>query len=211
MYAMSLTYPQKVTLYQVGDLTEGASFNNFLDGIDASYCTYLGGNDPTQDGIYPDPAPAGPGVYKGPEDCGRYAPSSVFSISYSFNEADLSPFYTTRQCNEYMKLGLQGVTVLYSSGDYGVAGNGNQCIDRTTGAYNDGENNFSVIKEKHEKLTECKGKDGRFNPSFPGTCPCKFSSKLVDRALYLLISRRHLRRRNPNSSRSYRNTTRDRR
>jgi tripeptidyl-peptidase I len=51
-----------------------------------------------------------------------------------------------------MKLGLQGVTVLYSSGDYGVAGNGGQCIDPTTGQYNDGSS-------------------GIFNPSFPGTCP----------------------------------------
>jgi tripeptidyl-peptidase-1 len=38
-----------------------------------------------------------------------------------------------------MKLGLQGVTFLYSSGDYGVAGNGGQCIDPTTGEYNNGE------------------------------------------------------------------------
>jgi len=55
-----------VTLYQVGDLIEGASFNNFLDAIDGSYCTYEGGDDPTQDSIYPDPS--GPG-YEGPENC----------------------------------------------------------------------------------------------------------------------------------------------
>ena len=30
---MTLVYPQKVTLYQVGDLVEGASFNNFLVSI----------------------------------------------------------------------------------------------------------------------------------------------------------------------------------
>lgn len=29
-YGMALVYPQKVTLYQVGDVVEGASFNNFL-------------------------------------------------------------------------------------------------------------------------------------------------------------------------------------
>ena len=40
-------YPQTVTLYQTGDLVEGASFNNFLDGIDASYCTSGGGDNPT--------------------------------------------------------------------------------------------------------------------------------------------------------------------
>jgi tripeptidyl-peptidase-1 len=39
-------YPQKFTLYQTGDDVEGASFNNFLDAIDASYCTYDGGDNP---------------------------------------------------------------------------------------------------------------------------------------------------------------------
>jgi len=147
-YSMTLVYPQKVTLYQVGDLVEGASFNNFLDAIDGSYCTYEGGDDPTQDAVYPDLNATG---YKGPENCGTYAPTKVISTSYSYNEADLTPFYEQRQCNEYMKLGLLGVSVLYSSGDYGVAGNGGQCI-AANGSFNNGTS-------------------GRFNPSFPGTCP----------------------------------------
>ncbi|KAH0016835.1 subtilisin-like protein, partial [Aureobasidium melanogenum] len=147
-YAMTLIYPEKVTLYQVGDLVEGASFNNFLDAIDASYCTYEGGDDPSQDAVFPDPAAGG---YKGNENCGTFAPAKVISTSYSYNEADLTPFYEKRQCDEYMKLGLMGTSVLYSSGDYGVAGNGGQCI-AANGTYN-------------------SGKDGRFNPSFPGTCP----------------------------------------
>jgi tripeptidyl-peptidase I len=42
-----LVYPQKVTLYQVGDDYEGASFGDFLDAIDSSYCTYAGGDSPT--------------------------------------------------------------------------------------------------------------------------------------------------------------------
>lgn len=54
-YGMTLVYPQKVTLYQVGDIYEGASFNDFLDAIDASYCSYEGGDDPDQDAAYPDP------------------------------------------------------------------------------------------------------------------------------------------------------------
>ncbi|KAF8852704.1 subtilisin-like protein [Acephala macrosclerotiorum] len=40
-----------------------------------------------------------------------------------------------------MKLGLQGVTMLFSSGDYGIAGNGNQCCASpqcSDGVYNDG-------------------------------------------------------------------------
>ena len=146
-YAMALINPQKTTLYQVGDLVEGASFNNFLDAIDGSYCTYMGGDDPTQDATYPDPF----GGYQGPENCGGFAATKVISTSYGYNEADLTAAYEMRQCNEYMKLGLAGTTILYSSGDFGVAGNGGQCIG-PDGKYND-------------------GKSGMFNPSFPGTCP----------------------------------------
>lgn len=78
-YSMNLvTNRQNVTLYQVGDLVEGlnsvritpllsdrgwaptgASFNNFLDAIDGSYCTFDGGDDPSKDGVYPDTQPGG--------------------------------------------------------------------------------------------------------------------------------------------------------
>ncbi|WQF82909.1 Putative peptidase S53, activation domain, Sedolisin domain, peptidase S8/S53 domain superfamily [Colletotrichum destructivum] len=141
-FAMALIFPQQTTLYQVGDLNQGASFNNFLDAIDGSYCTFQGGGskDPNIDGQY------------GPKVCGSAPLVNVISTSYGFNEADLGRKYVERQCAEYMKLGLQGVTVLYSSGDSGVAGNGQQCIDTQTGAYNE-------------------GKTGIFNPSFPGGCP----------------------------------------
>ncbi|KAH0829140.1 peptidase S8/S53 domain-containing protein [Lanmaoa asiatica] len=119
-YGMGLVGPsQMVTLYQVGDMVEGASFNNFLDALDASYCYFEGGDDPTQDAVYPDPYGGG---YEGPEACGTALLANVISTSYSYNEADLTPFYTARQCAEYAKLGLMGVTILYSSGDYGVAG-----------------------------------------------------------------------------------------
>lgn len=154
-YAMSLVYPQKVTLYQVGDLVQGASFNNFLDAIDGSYCTYEGGDDPTQDGIYPDPYGNGTGAYKGPENCGGYAATKVISTSYGSNEHDFTPFYLQRQCNEYAKLGLMGVSVLYSSGDYGVAGERGECIDGS------GPDAPYILN----------GTSGRFTPSFPGTCP----------------------------------------
>jgi tripeptidyl-peptidase-1 len=142
-FAMALIFPQQATLYQVGDLIQGASFNNFLGSIDGSYCTFEGGNspDPNVDGQY--------GARIG---CGGFAATKVISTSYSYNEADLGARYEQRQCAEYMKLGLQGVTVLYSSGDNGVAGNGATCIDPVTGAYNNGT-------------------AGIFNPSFPGSCP----------------------------------------
>jgi tripeptidyl-peptidase-1 len=94
-YGMTLVWPQKVTLFQVGDMVEGASFNNFLDGIDASYCTYEGGDDPNQDAIYPDPYNY-TGAYEGPESCGEYTPTWVISTSYAYNEADLTYAYEQR-------------------------------------------------------------------------------------------------------------------
>ena len=148
-YGMTLVNPISVTLFQVGDNIESGSFNTFLDALDASYCTFEGGDDPTQDPPYPDPTAGG---YKGPRQCGGAAATKVISTSYGYNEADLTPFYEMRQCQEYAKLGLAGTSVLYSSGDYGVAGNGGQCIDPATGMYNNGTS-------------------GLFNPSFPGTCP----------------------------------------
>ncbi|KAG6381966.1 peptidase S8/S53 domain-containing protein [Boletus reticuloceps] len=147
-YGMSLvTGNQTVTLYQVGDAVNGASMNNFLDAIDGSYCTLDGGDDPLQDIVYPDILPGG---YMGPEACGTVEPTYVISTSYSYNEADLGPFYAERQCAEYAKLGLMGITVLYSSGDNGVAGNSDLCL-------------ISNHTQSHDGYI--------FNPTFPGTCP----------------------------------------
>jgi tripeptidyl-peptidase-1 len=147
-YAMTLvTKGQNVTLYQVGDSVEGGSFNTFLDALDGTYCTFDGGDDPAQDPTYPDTASGG---YSGAEDCGTVKPANVISTSYGYNEADLSAAYAIRQCNEYGKLGLMGVTFLFSSGDWGVAGNGGYCLNA------DGS----------------QSPDGTvFNPSFPATCP----------------------------------------
>ncbi|KAF9036333.1 peptidase S8/S53 domain-containing protein [Panaeolus papilionaceus] len=145
-----------VTLYQVGDLPQGATFNNLLDALDGSYCSFLGGDDPTQDGWYPDEYPGG---YRNATDCGIVKPANVISTSYGYNEADLSLFYATRQCMEYAKLGLMGVTVIYSSGDSGVAGNGDFCLNP------DGSHRISL-------LFSSQSEEGRiFNPGFPSTCP----------------------------------------
>ncbi|KAF1992112.1 subtilisin-like protein [Aulographum hederae CBS 113979] len=152
-YAMVLSYPQNVTLYQVGDTVNGASFNNFLDAIDGSYCEYEGGDDLQQDPQYPDTSGA-EGAYTGPKDCGTFEPAKVISTSYGYDEVALTAPYEERQCEEYAKLGLQGVSILYSSGDYGVAGNYGQCVDSDSGSlfYNDGTS-------------------GSFVPGFPATCP----------------------------------------
>lgn len=115
LHKQTLVYPQQVSLFQTGDGESGASFNNFLDAIDASYCTYDGGDVSGVDGTYPDSKPGG---YKS-QDCGLYTPPSVISTSYGTTEADFTYSYAARQCYEYMKLGLAGVTILYSSGDDG--------------------------------------------------------------------------------------------
>jgi len=55
--AYSIIYPQEVRLYQVGDgvnVDSVGTFNIFLDALDASYCTYLGGDAPYLDPNYPD-------------------------------------------------------------------------------------------------------------------------------------------------------------
>lgn len=39
--------------------------------------------------------------------------------------------YQFRQCNEYAKLGMMGITILYSSGDNGVAGFDGLCINKS--------------------------------------------------------------------------------
>ncbi|KAH9924577.1 subtilisin-like protein [Fomitopsis serialis] len=146
-YAMSLVGSrQSVQLYQAGDLYEGASFGNLLDALDASYCTFDGGDDPDFDATYPDPY----GGYEGNEDCGTVSPAYIMSTSYGYTEADLTPAYEQRQCAEYAKLGLMGITVLFSSGDNGVSGNGGVCLDA------DGQEDY----------------DGNvFAPGFPVDCP----------------------------------------
>ena len=132
--AYSIIYPQGTRLYQVGDsvnVDSVGTFNIFLDALDESYCTYEGGDQPYVDPEYPDPNEGG---YTGPLQCGGAPISNVYSFSYGQIEGALPYFYQQRQCTEWMKLGLQGVSVLFSSGDSGVAnrynaGYPNSCLN----------------------------------------------------------------------------------
>ncbi|KAJ7480634.1 subtilisin-like protein [Mycena latifolia] len=146
-YGMALTNPQPVQLLQTGDIVEGAGFDNWLDAVDGSFCTFEGGDDPNQDGIYPDPLPGG---FTGPESCGIIPPPHTVSVSYAQDEVTITAASANRQCSEYGKLGLMGTSIFYSSGDNGVAGNGGVCLNSTLQAVDDGT---------------------VFNPSFPSTCP----------------------------------------
>jgi tripeptidyl-peptidase-1 len=58
---MTLIFPQQVTLYQIGDMVNGGSFNNILGALDGSYCKFDAGDskDPKIDGQYPDSMPGG--------------------------------------------------------------------------------------------------------------------------------------------------------
>lgn len=158
--SISLIYPQSVIVYQVDDLPQSSSsnltgfLNTFLDSIDGSYCSYsaygITGDSPGIDATYPDPLPGG---YKGKLECGTYNLTRVVSISYGEAEIDLPKAYVERQCNEIMKLGLQGHSILVASGDYGVA-------------------SFPGSNGNAEGCLSAPGMNGTiYNPDYPSGCP----------------------------------------
>ncbi|KAI1327012.1 peptidase S8/S53 domain-containing protein [Xylariaceae sp. FL0255] len=157
--AYPIVYPQTITIFNEDDLnyqgeanvTYMGGFNTFLDAIDGSYCTYAAygeKGDDSKDGldpVYPDPLPGG---YKGKLQCGVFKPTTVISTSYAGAEADVPIAYQKRQCNEFAKLGMQGVSFLYASGDAGVG--------QYLPPYGEG----------------CLGPKGDiFSPNWPSTCP----------------------------------------
>ncbi|KAF2090832.1 subtilisin-like protein [Saccharata proteae CBS 121410] len=160
--AYPIIYPQTITLYDTDDslyemdpnITYTYGFNTFLDALDGSYCTYSAygetGNDPDLDPVYPDPRPGG---YNQSLQCGVYKPTNVISVSYGGQEADIPAYYQKRQCNEWLKLGLQGVSVFFASGDAGVG-------------------NYPAPNGFDNPDTGCLGPTGKiFNPTWPNNCP----------------------------------------
>ncbi|GAM86182.1 hypothetical protein ANO11243_041930 [Dothideomycetidae sp. 11243] len=159
--AYPIVYPQEIVLYQTDDPIYAAEALNgtldgfldtFLDALDGSFCSYSAygqtGDNSTLDPTYPDPNPGG---YKGTEQCGVYTLANVLSVSYGGAESGLPVNYQKRQCDEFMKLALQGHTILFASGDYGVA---------------------SFPNPPEYPTGQCIGPNNTiFNPSGPGTCP----------------------------------------
>lgn len=142
--AYPLVYPQQITFFQTpADTFKGGLANDFLAAVDSSYCTYDGGNDPENDPTYP----AFQG-FQGPAQCGVYNITNVLSISFAKDESGVPAHYIQRQCHEWMKLALQGVTVLVAAGDRGVSGNFG-CSVPPAGSPS----------------------KSAFNPLYPGTCP----------------------------------------
>ena len=134
--------PQPVSLYQVGG---SGSFNLFLDALDGSYCTFDGGDDPTHDSV-------DPGTTR---QCDTAPPSFVYSISYAGAE-DYGVHYTQRQCTEFGKLALAGMTFLFASGDNGVA-----------------SNSLALCLLPNGTAAPVSSSDptANFLPNFPATCP----------------------------------------
>jgi tripeptidyl-peptidase I len=84
----------------------------------------------------------------------------VISISYAWNEADFTPGYLEQQCLEFLKLALQGVSVVAATGDWGVADQRSNCIDPSTGLPAlPGQNPSNGTKDYH------------FSATFPSSCP----------------------------------------
>ncbi|KAI8635240.1 subtilisin-like protein [Xylariaceae sp. FL1651] len=149
-YAMALTHPQPVQNIQVGSRYQVGNLNNLLAALDRFYCGSL---DPSVDPLFPDDDPTAPDAYNHTTDCGSIATlPNVLSISYSYPEASFPKAYLKRQCLEFLKLGLMGVTVVASSGDTGTASGmaPGTCINETDP---DGQAHT------------------RFSPQWPSACP----------------------------------------
>lgn len=133
MAAWPLIWPQKTVLFQTDDQfyeinqTTASTpyfgfYNTFFDALDGSYCssTAYGETGDCTEAACLDPTYPDPNGYQGQLQCGVYEPTNVISISYGGGESDLPAYYLKRQCDEILKLGLQGTTVVMSSGDAGV-------------------------------------------------------------------------------------------
>jgi len=98
---------QNLSLYQIAQPSEALDpTDELLAALDGSYCSV--------------PAVSGEGI----TDCGDKSRTNVISISYHFNpdlnDPSISPV-VQRQCTEFGKLTLTGITFIASSGDGGVA------------------------------------------------------------------------------------------
>ena len=160
--AYSILYPQSITLYQTVPTKaqleiygeELAPFEALLAAIDGALCTEE--------------------EKKGGADCGTIELTRVVSNSYGTSELQMPEAATVRACNEYMKLGLKGHTIIFASGDYGPAGHPaelnpalqgkvpitNACINPDYMGYTEKE----VAKSYFHNGTV-------YNPQFPASCP----------------------------------------
>ena len=98
-------------------------------------------------------------------DCGTAKLSKVVSMSFGVPELyKLSAAKQKRICNEFMKLALQGHTIIASSGDFGVS---------TTSNYGHGLGIHSngCVPQDLKNTGKDKFNGTIFVPDFPATCP----------------------------------------
>jgi tripeptidyl-peptidase-1 len=139
--------PNKRLQKEGSPITLADALDYFFAGVDESYCT--------SDKV------------NGNEECGVWSPARVTSISYGVGEVFLPKATQERQCNEFMKLALQGHTFTVASGDYGVA---SQPLGTTTGG--NGcivPGNFKASTGPHETGSTQNGTV--FSPGYPQNCP----------------------------------------
>ncbi|KAK0658012.1 peptidase S8/S53 domain-containing protein [Cercophora newfieldiana] len=150
-YAMSLVHPIPSTNIQVGSRTQIGNTNMMVAAFsDDGYCE-AGGIDPAVDLPVLDPE-----NHSNYTDCGTVPdPPLVIAITYAWNEADFPARYLRRQCLEFLKLSLRGVTVLAATGDFGAADQRGRCVNATTGKPGNGNSTSH----------------GLFSTSFPASCP----------------------------------------
>ncbi|KAJ3499351.1 hypothetical protein NLG97_g391 [Lecanicillium saksenae] len=133
-----IIYPQGGVFFSTNG--RDGLFNQFLDAIDGSY-THSSAYGETGDN------PKVDGDDGSKVDSGKFKPTNIISFSYGWGELEAGGFpvnYQKRQCDEFLKLGLQGVSLLVSSGDDGVAWRGGECLGK---------------------------KKNIFVPDYPGGCP----------------------------------------
>ncbi|KAL6700777.1 peptidase S8/S53 domain-containing protein [Trichoderma pleuroticola] len=117
--AYPIVYPRNVRVYNVDDL------NWQVHSTQGYFNTFLDALD------------------------GSYCNRTAFNItgdSPDPEEQQRSVNYDRRQCSEWMKLSLQGVTIVGATGDFGVGGNGGGCIEDANG-------NFTIFNPL--TLTNC--------------------------------------------------------
>ncbi|KAJ6437187.1 protease S8 tripeptidyl peptidase I [Purpureocillium lavendulum] len=120
--AVPIVHPQGTVLFASPDSgsNKAGIFNPFLDAIDGSYCNFSShgytSDTPEIDGTFPT------------HECGTVPPTNVISISYGLTEPSYPTRYLERQCDEWMKLALSGITIVVASGDDGVASRTGFCL-----------------------------------------------------------------------------------
>ncbi|KAF5310892.1 hypothetical protein D9619_008189 [Psilocybe cf. subviscida] len=149
-YLMTLSdSPQSVQFLTIGNQQTGSFFsiNEWLDAVDGSYCTSDGGNDLAFNPQLPNPFPGGFNNHS----CGTVKVPNIISVSQAVEEITYTDFYKQCQCNEFVKLGLMGVTVLYAAANTGTAGAARlYCLD---------DNGSVTLNGMH------------FSLSWPASCP----------------------------------------